>query len=77
MLSITGGAIGVGVALWTLPLLVRFAPEDLPRLGEVGVNVRMMLFVSAITLATPFLFSLGPVVSIVRATLGSQLRGED
>lgn len=76
VLSATGGVIGVGLALWILPVLVRFSPDDLPRLGEVGLNGRMLLFVSVITLATPFLFSLGPLVSIVRSALGMQLRGE-
>jgi predicted permease len=76
VLSVAGGAIGIGAALWALPLLVRLAPDDLPRLGEVGVNARMLLFVLAITLATPFLFSLGPLAGIVRSALGMQLRGE-
>ncbi len=76
VLSIAGGTIGVCAALWTLPLLVRLAPDDLPRLGEVGLNGRMLLFVAAITLATPFLFSLGPLAGIVRSALASQLRGE-
>jgi len=76
VLSITGGAIGFYVAFWALPLLVRFAPEDLPRLGEIGLNWRMMAFVVAVTLTTPLVFCLGPLASTFRSTLVNQLRGE-
>ncbi|HMJ63685.1 MAG TPA: ABC transporter permease, partial [Bryobacteraceae bacterium] len=76
VLSITGGAIGFCVAFWALPLLIRFAPEDLPRLGEIGLNWRMMAFVVAVTVATPLVFCLGPLASTFRSALVNQLRGE-
>jgi predicted permease len=75
-LSFTGGAIGFCVAYWTLPLLIRFAPENLPRLSEVGLNWRMMTFVVAVTFATPIIFCLGPLASTLRSSLVDQLRGE-
>src|SRR6185295_8188073 len=76
VLSVSGGAIGFGLAFWALPLLVRFAPGDLPRLSEIGLNWRMTAFVAAVTLATPLVFCLGPLTGILRSTLVNQLRGE-
>jgi predicted permease len=76
VLSVIGGAAGFCVALWSLPLLLRFIPSDLPRLNEIGLNWRMLAFVAAVTLATPFLFCLGPVLDTLRSSVISQLRGE-
>jgi predicted permease len=76
VLSVMGGAMGFCLAFWTLPLLVRFAPDNLPRLSEIGLNWRMMAFVVLVTLATPFVFCLGPLANTFRATLVNQLRGE-
>lgn len=76
VLSVAGGAAGLCLAFWTLPLLVRFVPNNLPRLNEIGLNWRMLMFVLAVTLATPVLFCLGPVLDTVRSSVVSQLRGE-
>ena len=76
VLSVTGGVIGFGFAFWTLPLLIRFAPDNLPRVSEVGLNWRMMAFVVVVTLATPLVFCLGPLVSTFRSTIANPLRGE-
>jgi putative ABC transport system permease protein len=76
VLSVTGGALGLCLAFWTLPLLVRFAPGNFPRLSEIGLNGRMMAFVVAVTLATPCVFCLGPLANTFRSGLVNQLRGE-
>jgi predicted permease len=76
VLSVTGGTIGFCLAFWALPLLVRFAPDNLPRLGEIGLNWRVTVFVAAVTLATPLVFCLGPLANTLRSTPVNQLRGE-
>jgi predicted permease len=76
VLSVSGGALGFGLAFLTLPLLVRFAPDNLPRLSEIGLNWRMMAFVAVVALATPFVFCLGPLVHTFRSGIVNQLRGE-
>jgi predicted permease len=76
VLSVTGGALGLCLAFWTLPLLVRFAPGNFPRLSEIGLNGRMMAFVVAVTLTTPCVFCLGPLANTFRSGLVNQLRGE-
>ncbi|HSU58745.1 MAG TPA: ABC transporter permease [Bryobacteraceae bacterium] len=76
VLSVVGGAIGFCLAFWVLPLLIRFAPDNLPRLNEVGLNWRMAAFVVTVTLATPLVFCLGPLTSTIRSGLVNQLRGE-
>jgi putative ABC transport system permease protein len=76
ILSVTAGGIGLCLAYWTLPLLIRFAPDNLPRLGEVGLNWRMMLFAAAVALATPLVFCLGPLADTLRSSAVNYLRGE-
>lgn len=76
LLSVTGGVIGYGLASWTLPLLIHFAPDTLPRLNEIGLNWRIMVFVAAATLATPLFFCFVPFVDAMRTAATTQLRGE-
>jgi putative ABC transport system permease protein len=76
VLSIAGGSIGLCLAFWALPLITRLAPESLPRLNEIGLNWRVTAFVAGVTLATPLLFCLGPLVSALRSALINPLRGE-
>jgi putative ABC transport system permease protein len=76
LLSAAGGAVGLCLAFWTIPLLVHLAPDTLPRLGEVGLNWRTTAFVLAIALSTPLFFCLAPFIGTVRSGLADQLRGE-
>ncbi len=74
VLSAAGGAAGFCLAFWALPLLLHFAPDNLPRLNEIGMNWRVALFVVAITLATPLTFCLAPLFTAVRSAIAQQLR---
>ncbi len=76
LLSTVGGAAGLCIAYWTLPLLIHFAPNTLPRANEVGLNWRMTAFVAAVTLLTPLVFCLIPYVETMRTIASTQLRGE-
>jgi predicted permease len=72
--STAGGVLGVCFAFWILPVLLRFAPDNLPRTNEIGLSWRMLLFVSALTLATPLAFCAAPVVNTLRSILHGQGR---
>jgi predicted permease len=49
LLSALGGALGVALAWWTLPVILARAPVDLPRLGEVRLDVRVLLFTAFVS----------------------------
>ena len=74
VLSAAGGAVGFMLAYWALPLLLRFAPESLPRLHEIGLDWRVLCFVAAVTLTTPLVFCLAPVIDIARTEIADGLR---
>lgn len=76
VLSVAGAVAGLCIAFWALPVLIRFAPDNLPRLAEVGLNWRVAAFVTVVALSTPLLFCLGPLVNVFRPDLMNRLRGE-
>jgi putative ABC transport system permease protein len=51
VLALAGGMAGIALAAWGVRLLVGAAPVDLPRLGEVSVDVRVLGFAVPISLA--------------------------
>jgi predicted permease len=74
VLSTIAGVIGFCLAMWASPLLLHFAPDNLPRLNEVGLDWRVAMFVAAITLATPLFFCLAPLIDALRSAAADQLR---
>lgn len=76
LLSVAGGVTGLCVACGLLPLLIRFAPDTLPRANEIGLNWRMAAFVAAVTLVTPLIFCMTPFMTTMRRISAIQLHGE-
>jgi predicted permease len=71
-----GGALGVVAAQAGLAAFVRTAPVDLPRLDEVHVDVRVLLFAFCLALLCGILFGLLPALRLSRADPQTVLRGE-
>jgi putative ABC transport system permease protein len=69
-----GAIVGVGVAWLGVRGLIAIAPEDVPRLDQVGVDVRVVLFTAAITIATGLLFGITPAVRGIRDDSSDSLR---
>ncbi len=57
-LSMSGGALGVLLAHWGITALIWLHPEDIPRLDEVGIDSRVLVFTAAVSLLTGILFGL-------------------
>jgi predicted permease len=74
VLGVLGGAGGLLFAWLGLGALLRMAPPDLPRLGEVALDGRVLLFALALSLGTALLFGLAPVVHYGRARLVQTLK---
>lgn len=60
-LGILGGIAGLALAFWSLRLLVAIAPQGLPRLENVAIDVPALLFTLTISLLAGLLFGLIPV----------------
>jgi putative ABC transport system permease protein len=73
-LSLLGGLAGLALAIWGAKALVQLAPPDIPRLSEVGLDVRVLGFTLLVTLLTGTLFGLAPAFQGASENLGERLR---
>ena len=69
LLALVGGIIGLGVAAAGVKALLLLLPPGMPRVAEVGVDVRVLVFTMATALATGVAFGLAPAVRASRPTL--------
>jgi len=50
VIAAAGGGLGVAVAMLGVPALLRLEPGDLPRVGEIGTNLPVLLFALGTTI---------------------------
>ncbi len=74
LLSLTGGAIGLLLAVWGNSLLVSVIPREVPRINDVGVDARILLFTLAISIVTGLIFGLLPALQASRFDLNRSLK---
>ena len=70
ILAAAGGALGLLLAAAVTPSLAHLAPDILPVRGALHTDVRVFVFVAALTLVTSFVFGAGPSL---RASRGMDL----
>jgi putative ABC transport system permease protein len=74
MLSCIAGIAGLGVAYLSLDALMTFAPANLPRAADVGIDTRVATLVAAIALLTGILFGVVPALQTLREDLQGWLK---
>jgi len=74
VMSLTGGALGVALAWGGLHLLLRYAPIDLPRLGEVAMDGRVLAFAFLLAALAGLLFGSLPAWQTSKADPQDALR---
>ena len=74
-LAVIGGVLGVALAEGALRWLVNLAPAGLPRLGEIGIDVPVLLFALAVSLFSGLLFGFLPVLKYAGTRISQTLRG--
>ena len=74
LLSFVATVLGLILAWAGLPVLLRFAPADLPRMAEVALDGRVLVFASIMALVTGLLFGLAPLVQALRTNANDALR---
>ena len=65
-LALVGGVLGLVIASWGLQVLLAFAPEGLPRVHEVEVDSRVLLFTVSVSVVSGILFGIFPALSSSR-----------
>jgi len=74
LLSVTGGAIGLLLAAWGNSLLVSLIPREVPRINDVSVDARILLFTLGISIVTGLIFGLVPALQASRFDLNQSLK---
>jgi putative ABC transport system permease protein len=74
LLSLVGGALGLLIALWAKDLLAFLSPANLPRMHEVNVDWRVMLFSFSMSLVTGLLFGMVPALQASNLNLSESLK---
>jgi predicted permease len=66
VLAVVGSIVGLVLAVWLSRALVAFAPPTLPRLHEIGIDARILLFTAALTVVTALLCGILPALELSR-----------
>jgi predicted permease len=74
LIAFMGGTFGVLIAAGSLGALVKSAPADIPRLDEVRLDARVLVFALAITTLTGVLFGLAPAWRAGRVNLQTAIK---
>lgn len=74
LLSLLSGGVGLLVAMWGLGAIRYYGADQLPRLEEVEINVRVLAFNLAVSVLTALLFSLIPVFKASRPDINEVLK---
>jgi putative ABC transport system permease protein len=74
VLGLAGGALGVALAVAGMRALRAWLPADLPRVSEVGIDARVLVFSFFASLVATLVFGAGPSLAGGRANLSAALR---
>jgi putative ABC transport system permease protein len=74
LLALGGGAAGTLIAMWGIEFLKSLIPPQVPRTGQIGLDVRVFAFAAALSLVTGILFGIFPALKSSRAWLANSLK---
>lgn len=73
-LALIGAAVGLVLSTVLVKALIRFAPQDIPRLSQATIDVRVFGFAVATGVLTAVLFAIAPALNIARQDPRDALR---
>ncbi|HKV26284.1 MAG TPA: ABC transporter permease [Candidatus Acidoferrum sp.] len=74
MLAIAGGGLGLLLAKWGTHALLAALPETLPRVEEIGIDGRVLLFTVGISVLTGIVFGLVPALKTLKPDMHETLK---
>jgi predicted permease len=74
MLAGLGGAAGLGLSWLAVRAILRFAPAEIPRAAEIGMDAGVVGFVAGVSLATALIFGLAPALQLSRPDVQAGLK---
>jgi putative ABC transport system permease protein len=74
LMTLTAGALGVLLSFWGVELLIRLNQQSLPRVNEIGVNLRVIAFTLGLCLLVSIVLGLVPLLRFSSRDLERSLR---
>ncbi|HKC63389.1 MAG TPA: ABC transporter permease, partial [Pyrinomonadaceae bacterium] len=74
LLAFAGGGIGLLLALWGTDLLVAASPASIPRVEQVGLDIRVLTFTLLLSTLTGIVFGLVPALHASKLDLTGALK---
>jgi putative ABC transport system permease protein len=74
LLAVLAGGVGMAGAAWALQLLLYLIPSKLPRLAEIAIDGRVLLFACGVSVITGVLFGLAPAFQVSGFDLAAYLK---
>ena len=76
LLTVAACSLGVITSYWAISAIVALAPPDVPRLDEISISVRVLLFALAVAVATALVCGLVPATQLWSARLERTVRAQ-
>ena len=73
-LSLLGAVTGLGMAYAGVELLVALAPGEIPRLGEIGIDLSALAFTLLVSVIAAVVFGLFPALQVSKSNLTDSLK---
>ena len=77
VLSVAGGIIGCGLAFVCTPAILSLIGDSIPRAADAGVDLRVLAFVTSVSLAAALIFGIIPAATASKTSLVSTLKEGD
>jgi putative ABC transport system permease protein len=74
LLAVLAGALALLLAVWGVDLLRTILPDNMPRAGEIGIDIRVFGFTLVVSLLTGIIFGLIPALQGSRTDLNETLK---
>jgi putative ABC transport system permease protein len=74
IVSLLGAGLGLGIAAWSLQFIVALDSQDLARMGEIGIDWRVLGFTLLVSLFTGLLLGLAPAMACARNDPNTSLK---
>jgi putative ABC transport system permease protein len=76
LLAIAGGMVGLLLALWGRDLLITFSPGNIPRLDEIGIDIKVLIFTLLTSFLAAVIFGLLPALQVSKPDINVALKKE-